>query len=165
MGSCAATERRLYKRILVATDGSPLAQRGIDHGLRLAKLLGASVTFVVASELFTGITLEGEPPTSLFAGEASLMRASRAAADKILAKCRQLADEQGVSCDLVHVEDKIPAAAIVETSDARGCDLVVMSSHGWRGVGRLLLGSQASEVAARSKVPVLIVKDAYKGAG
>jgi nucleotide-binding universal stress UspA family protein len=148
----------MYKRILISTDGSDIGQRGVEHGLALAKALGAQVTFVVVSELFTGITLEGEPPVGLFAGEGSLRRASESAARKILDKVKSQAEAAAVPCDLVHVRDKIPADGILETADAEGCDLIVMSSHGWHGLERLLLGSQTTKVATRAKVPVLIVK-------
>jgi nucleotide-binding universal stress UspA family protein len=108
--------------------------------------------------LFTGITLEGELPSGLLAGEASLRRASEAAARKLLDKVGALAKAAGVPFDLVHVRDKIPADGILETADERQCDLIVMSSHGWRGLERLMLGSQTSKVAVRAKIPVLIVK-------
>ncbi len=148
----------MYSRIAIASDGSDLGQRGVVQGLELARVLKSEVVFVVVSELFTGITLEGEPPTGLFAGRDALKRASEAAAGKILAKCEKLAEELGVSCELIHVRDKIPSTGILETAEVLNCDLIVMSSHGWRGLGRMLLGSQANEVVARAKIPVLIVK-------
>jgi nucleotide-binding universal stress UspA family protein len=148
----------MYKRILISTDGSDIGQRGVAHGVALAKAVGAHVTFVVVSELFTGITLGGEPPVGLFDGEASLKRASEAAARKILDKAKSLAEAAAVPCELMHVRDKIPADGILETADAKRCDLIVMSSHGWHGLERLLLGSQTTKVATRAKIPVLIVK-------
>ena len=62
----------------------------------------------------------------------------------------------GVSCDIVHVADHHPADGIIETSRTKDCDLIVMASHGRRGVKKLLLGSVANEVLAHSSVPVLI---------
>jgi nucleotide-binding universal stress UspA family protein len=148
----------MYKRVAISTDGSELAQRGVDHGLALARAVGASVVFVVVSEILTGMVLEGEPPTGLFAGTTSLRQASEAAARKILQRMEESSRKASVPCDLVHVRDKVPADGILETAASHDCDLIVMSSHGARGIERLLLGSQASEVVARAKIPVLIVK-------
>jgi nucleotide-binding universal stress UspA family protein len=148
----------MYKQILIATDGSDLAQKGVDHGFALAKLLNATTCVVVVSELFTGITLEGEPKLGLFTGSADLKAAAEAAAKRILDRVRDTAKRAGVQCETVHVRDKFPADGILEAAEKRGCDLIVMASHGRRGIERLLLGSQANEVVTRAKVPVLIVR-------
>jgi nucleotide-binding universal stress UspA family protein len=148
----------MYKHILISSDGSELAQRGVDQGLALAKAIGARVSFVVVSELFTGNTLAGEPPLPVFPAEADVSKAGEAAAKKLLAKLGEQARSGGVACDQVHVRDKLPADGILDTVAERKCDLIVMSSHGRRGLERLLLGSQAAEVVARAKVSVLIAK-------
>ena len=148
----------MYTRILIATDGSDLAQRGVDHGLALAKAIGARVTFVVVSELLTGGALAGEPATGLFARTAELKQASEAAARKILDQVKVQATKRSVPCELVHVKDKLPAEGILDTAADRGCDLIVMSSHGARGIERMLLGSEANEVVTSAKMPVLVVK-------
>jgi nucleotide-binding universal stress UspA family protein len=148
----------MYANILVATDGSPLAQRGVDQGIALAARIGATVTFVVVSELFTGITLEGESPIGLFSGSADLKQAAESAAERILQKVSAQAKAAGVACETVHVRDMVPADGILETATKRGCDLIVVSSHGRRGIERLLLGSQANDVVTRAKVPVLVAR-------
>lgn len=63
-----------------------------------------------------------------------------------------------MSAKVVHVEDKRPAEAILELSQAQGCDLIVMASHGRRGLGKLLLGSQTAEVLSYTTIPVLVVR-------
>ncbi len=68
------------------------------------------------------------------------------------------ATKQGIACDTLHVKDRVPAEGIVETAKARSCDLIVMSSHGRRGLSRVLLGSQANNVVTHSSVPVLICR-------
>ncbi len=68
------------------------------------------------------------------------------------------AKEQGVDCQLIHVADKHPGEGILGAAKDTGADLIVMASHGYRGVNRLLLGSQANEVVTHSKVPVLILR-------
>ena len=79
-------------------------------------------------------------------------------ADGVLARAKAAADKLGVVAETVHVSDALPAEAIMETAKSRGCSLIAMSSHGRRGLGRLLLGSQTSEVLAHSPVPVLVVR-------
>ena len=81
-----------------------------------------------------------------------------AAANNILDKVAQIAKSQGVTCELVHVRDQHPAEAIIATAKDKGCDLIVMASHGLRGIDRLLMGSQANAVLTHSKVPALIVR-------
>ncbi|MHA6644438.1 universal stress protein, partial [Mesorhizobium sp. A623] len=71
---------------------------------------------------------------------------------------KAVSDKMGVACGIGHVPDTRPATAIVETADQLGCSLIVMSSHGRRGISRLLLGSQTTEVLATAKVPVLVVR-------
>ena len=81
-----------------------------------------------------------------------------AAARNILGKAEQLAKAQGVACETIHVQDQHPAEGIIAAAKDKGCDLIVMASHGRRGLNRLLLGSQAQEVLTHSKVPALIVR-------
>jgi nucleotide-binding universal stress UspA family protein len=83
---------------------------------------------------------------------------ARNAATAILDKVKQTAASQDVACDVVHVQDKHPAEGIIATAKDKGCDLIVMASHGRRGFDRMLLGSQANEVITHSKVPTLIVR-------
>ena len=144
----------MYKHILIATDGSELAVKAVTTGLALAKTLGAKVTAVNATE----------PWTAMVTGEAALAfpieeyeKSSAENAAKILAEVSAAAKTQGVACETLHVND-FPAEAIVGTAKAKGCDLIVMSSHGRRGLARVLLGSQATRVLTLSAVPVLICR-------
>ena len=79
-------------------------------------------------------------------------------AGNILAAAASKADAKGIDAELLHLPNRHPAQAIIETAEARKVDLIVMGSHGRRGLERLLLGSQASEVLTQAKVPVLIAK-------
>jgi nucleotide-binding universal stress UspA family protein len=79
-------------------------------------------------------------------------------ADRILAQAADLAKSAGAACQTVHVPDHHPAEGILEAAKTRGCDLIVMASHGRRGVSRLLLGSQANRVVTHSTLPVLICR-------
>jgi len=145
----------MFKHILLATDGSELAQRGVDQGLALAKALGAKVTAVTVTE----------PMTAMLVGEATIAlplddydKAASADAAQILAGVAAAASKAGVACETLHVKDQYPAEGIVEAAKAGGCDLVVMASHGRRGLSKLLLGSQATRVLTLSEVPVLVCR-------
>ena len=83
---------------------------------------------------------------------------AREQADACLAAAAALAGRHGVTAQVLHVEDRAPAEAIIDTAREHGCDLVVMASHGRSGLGRLLLGSQTQAVVGRSSVPVLVVR-------
>jgi nucleotide-binding universal stress UspA family protein len=150
----------MYKHILISTDGSEVAQKGVDHGLSLAKSLGARATVVTVTERFpvfaqAGIAGAWAPaPVEMAQYEA----AQKEIAQKVLAAVEAAADKLGVPAETVHVAEAYPAEAIVDLAKARDCSLIVMASHGRRGLRRLVLGSQTSEVLANSPVPVLVVR-------
>lgn len=147
----------MYTHILIPTDGSEFAQAGVDHGLSLAKLIGSKVTIVTATEPFptpTGTAAWVVTPSEIKHYEADCKKA----AEDVLASIKATAERMGIVADTVHVPDARGAAAILATAQEAGCNLIVMASHGRRGVKRLLLGSQAAEVVVNSPVPVLIVK-------
>jgi nucleotide-binding universal stress UspA family protein len=145
----------VYKHILIATDGSELAQKAVEQGLALAKVLQAQVLIVTVTE----------PWTAVVSGEMGIVypiddyeKAVAGNAAKILADAAESARRSGQSCETLHVKDQFPAEGIVEAANAKNCDLIVMASHGRRGLTRILLGSQASSVVTHSKVPVLICR-------
>jgi nucleotide-binding universal stress UspA family protein len=148
----------MYKTILISTDGSELAGKAVANGLALAKSLDAKVVAVTVSEPW--------PPTEMAAemerGEQhpieNFEKAMAGWAAEILEGVAAKAKEAGVACETVHVADRHPADGIVETASKKDCDLIVMASHGHRGVKRLLLGSVAAEVLAHSTIPVLVYR-------
>jgi nucleotide-binding universal stress UspA family protein len=144
----------MYQHILIATDGSELAQKAVETGLGLAKAHRARATAITASEPWS-ITRSaaGELAVAFDAYE----QAAASAAVKILAAVRKLANRLDVECATVHVKGH-PADGILQAADARECDLIVMASNGRRGLSRLVLGSQAARVLTHSAVPVLICK-------
>ncbi len=144
----------MYKHILVATDGSELSGRAVTTGLALAKQLKAKLTTLTATE----------PWSAMVMGEAALMfpikeyeKAAAEHAERILAGVREAAKAAEVECETIHISD-FPAEAIVETATAKGCDLIVMASHGRRGLSRFILGSQAMRVLALATMPVLVCR-------
>jgi nucleotide-binding universal stress UspA family protein len=144
----------MFTHILIATDGSELAGKAVAAGLRLAKQLNAKATAVTASEPWTTMMM-GEPAVAFPIAEYEKAAAENAA--RILAGVGESARKLGIACETLHVTN-FPAEAILETAKAKGCDLIVMASHGRRGLARALLGSQATNVLTHSSVPVLICR-------
>ncbi len=148
----------MYKRILIATEGSEFGNKALTHGLALAKALNASVVVVTVTEAWSAFELAhmarlgDRNPIEKYEDMVSK------AGSNILTHAADAAKAQGVSCEMVHVRDRHPAEGIIATAKDKGCDLIVMASHGRRGVDRMLLGSQANEVLTHSKVPALIVR-------
>ena len=148
----------MYRHILIATDGSELAGHAVTQGLALAKDIGARVTAVNVTELWSAM----EMADSVKLGESfptiEFEAREKALATKILADVKAAAEKLGVRCETLHIPDSRPATGIINAANEHSCDLIVIASHGRRGIGRLILGSQAAEVVAGSKLPVLICR-------
>jgi nucleotide-binding universal stress UspA family protein len=149
----------MHKHILIPTDGSETAQRGVDYALALARDLGAKVTVLTITDPYSrvGMTARASWRRSDKTMNEFYWR-QKVAADKVLNKVKADAGKIGIDAALVHVSEARPAEAILHMAGARGAHLIVIGSHGRRGVNRLLLGSQTAEVLARAAVPVLVVK-------
>jgi nucleotide-binding universal stress UspA family protein len=145
----------MYKHILIASDGSELAGRAVEQGLTLAKTLGSKVTAVTVTEPWTA-AVSGEWAIAFPVEEYE--KAAAANAHKILKQVSETAARIGVACETVHVQDQFPAEGIVEEAKARNCDLIVMGSHGRRGLAKFVLGSQATRVLTHSTTPMLICR-------
>jgi nucleotide-binding universal stress UspA family protein len=139
----------LYSHILITTDGSDLAQKGVDHGLALAKNLGCKATIITVTEPY---------PLQSAATQASWADAQREHADAALNRAKAAASAAGVNAEVTQVSSASPAEAIVDAATGMGAGLIVMASHGRRGISRILLGSQTAEVVHHSKIPVLVVR-------
>jgi nucleotide-binding universal stress UspA family protein len=145
----------MFTHLLIATDGSELAAKAETAGLALAKRLGARVTVLTASEPWSAMT-NGEAVAFDFP-IAEYEKAAARYATGILAKMDESAARLGVHCETVHAV-AFAAEAILETAKAKGCDLIVMASHGRHGMKQLLLGSQAQRVVSLTSLPVLICR-------
>lgn len=149
----------MYRHILLSTDGSETGQKGLQHGLLLAKTIGARVTIITVTEPFPSFP---DGVGYAYAMSDSLMadhnQAQRDAAGAILTAAKASAESQGVSAETIHVPNALPAEAILAAAKSNSCDLIAMASHGRRGLGRLMLGSVTAEVLARSPTPVLVVR-------
>lgn len=149
----------MYSHILISTDGSEVSHKGVEHGLELAKALGAQATIITVTEPFpfysSGFGYDYSINETTLEDHAEGQRASAAA---ILKVASELAERHGVSVDTLHVPDAQVADSILSTAKSRNSGLIVMASHGRRGLGRLVLGSKTSEVLNRTEIPVLVVR-------
>jgi nucleotide-binding universal stress UspA family protein len=148
----------VYKHILVATDGSELGQKGLEHGLSLAQDQSARVTIITVSEpypLYAGDAFGMVPGGAVVAEYGSSQIEATSA---LLATAAQAATTAGIEAETLHVPNAPPAEAIIEAAKSLDCDLIVMGSHGRRGFGRIVLGSKTWEVVTLSHVPVLVVR-------
>jgi len=145
----------MFKHMLIATDGSELAAKDVTTGLELAKSLGAIVTVVTVTEPRTHLV----PDKAAISSPADDYEAALAAAAKaVLADASAAANKLGVSCASVHLHNEFPAEGILKEAKAKGCDAIVMASHGRRGVARLLLGGETLRVINSSAIPVLVCR-------
>ena len=146
----------MYKRILVPVDGNELTDRAIEASIELAKQLGAAITGFVAEPLLP--VPPGPRPHAVFQEEVREHDEMTAAhAQQVLDKFAAAAAVAGVSFEGYH--DQVPRVdrAIIEAAESRGCDMIVMVTHGRGAFGEFLFGSQTKAVLAGSKLPLLVV--------
>ena len=142
----------MHTHILIPTDGSELSAKTIEYGVALAKAVGARVTGLTVSRPSPGV---GASATR--EAVSTRERVATAAAGR-LAQITEAATKLGVDCDVVHAEHKQPYKCIIDTANAKGCDLIVMASHGRRGISAIVLGSETVKVLTQSSIPVLVFR-------
>lgn len=148
----------MYERILIATDGSKFANAALVHGIELARNLGSAVAIVTVTETWSAFQMAENIQKGKARPIEEFDTSSKEAAQKILDEARTVADTAGVNCDVIHVSNNFPAPGIINAAEKENCDLIIMASHGRRGLDRMLLGSQTSEVLEKSKIPVLVIR-------
>lgn len=142
----------MYKNILLPTDGTEFCEKAVRHGVALAKLVGARVTGVTVTVPFASFVAPSIP-----ADMVEKLRDSRhTAVKKALASIEETAKASGVPCETVEVEDDHAYRGIISTAKTKGCDLIVMASHGRRGMTGLLIGSETQKVVTHTTTPVLV---------
>jgi nucleotide-binding universal stress UspA family protein len=146
-----------YQHLLVPTDGSDLSAKAVDQAVALARRLGARVRMLHVQSSFP-VSLVGVGELVDASAIQALMEAARTQTEQILTAARQVAEAGGVPVEVVKRLGSQPAEAIVEEARAGGCDLIVMASHGRRGLEGLLLGSETQRVLTQSPCPVLVVR-------
>jgi nucleotide-binding universal stress UspA family protein len=146
-------ERRMYASIIIPTDGSELGGKAVQHGIALAKRIGARITALTVL-----------PPFHTFTTDAQMIEDTpdqykvrmQKHAEKTLGAVAQAAQAAGVACETVQVEHEHPYRAIIDTAESKDCDLIVMASHGRHGMSAIVLGSETVKVLTHCTIPVLV---------
>jgi nucleotide-binding universal stress UspA family protein len=148
----------MYKHILAATDGSELATKAVAHAAALAKAMGSKLTVVAVTDPWPVLEIaqraQERKPDPIGDYEKHAAEWART----VLTGAEKIVSAAGAGCTTLHVVDKRPSEGILEAASENGCDAIVLSTHGRRGIRRMVLGSQASDVVAEAKVPVIVVK-------
>ena len=143
----------MYTNILIPTDGSELAGKAVEHGIALAERIGAKVTVLTVLPPFHTFTTDTQMIEDTPAQYKARMQKQ---AEKTLGAVTRAAQAADVPCDTVQVEHEHPYRAIIDTADSKGCNLIVMASHGRHGISAIVLGSETVKVLTHCKIPVLV---------
>jgi nucleotide-binding universal stress UspA family protein len=150
-------EISMYKRILVATDGSKLSKMAVDHAIELADITGAEVVALKVVPRY---------PQTYFEGGVALAAAEVARIEKqwneealtAVNAVKSAGQLREVKVKPITVKSDLIAEAVIAAAKKNKCDLIVMASHGRRGIKRLLLGSETQQVLTHSHIPVLVLR-------
>ena len=146
----------MYRHILIPTDGSELAEHAVTNGMALANSLGAKVSIIVVEEPFDWLSVSettGRQISEEFAKHAEHIKKH---ATSVLNRAANAAKQAGLFYDTIQVENDQPYQAIIAAATDKGCDLIVMASHGRSGLSGVLLGSVTNKVLTHTKTPVLV---------
>ena len=144
----------MFKNILIPTDGSPASRRAIAAGVQMAKVMGAKVTGLFAAPAATPVVYRHFLPVGYSTPQAHAKLIASTAA-QYLAVIEAAAKKSGVKCEVVTVTNDFPADAILSVAKKKECDLIVMATHGRKGIAGALIGSETQKVLIRSTIPVL----------
>ena len=145
----------MYKRILLPTDGTEFCERAIRHGVELAKLVNATLVGVTVTQPLHSAVPRSFIPKNL----AGIIHSETVKlADEKLSTVQKVAQAAGVPVELVRQSNDHPLEGIVQTAKEKQCDLIVMASHGRRGLSGVVLGSETHKVLTHSTIPVLVVR-------
>ena len=147
----------MFRHLLVPIDGSVLSDGAVDKAVVFAKDTDASISFLFARP-DPGASVYGESELSRAMDPDAFARRADAQAEAILTRAVDRAREGGVACAALSRMAGEPYEAIIATAAEAGCDLILMASHGHRGIKGLLLGSQTQKVLLHSKFPVLVYR-------
>lgn len=147
----------MFKKILVATDGSTLSKKAISTAIELAALDGAELIAVKVSPRFIQSYFEG----AVLVNASEVVKIEKAwaeSAQKVLDAVLKTAKAKGVNAKSIVAKSDIVSDALISVATKQKVDLIVMASHGRHGIKRLLMGSETQQVLTHSKVPVLVVR-------
>lgn len=142
----------MYKHILIPTDGSELSEKAIANGVALARPLGAEITALTVMKPWR----RGRRPAGLERSRQVYEERANECAHKYLQFAVRLATGAGVAINTEQVFNEYPYEAIIETAKDRGCDLILMASHGRRGIKAIVLGSETTKVLTHCTIPILV---------
>lgn len=143
----------MFKHILIATDGSPLAQSAALNALHLAKSLSAKVTAITVSAPFHILAADAVKLTEV---KDVYEEHCEQQSENILGAMKTASESEGISFEGIHTFADRPYEAIIATATKRGCDAICMGSHGRSGVTALLVGSETQRVLAHTDIPVVV---------
>jgi nucleotide-binding universal stress UspA family protein len=149
----------MFKHILLPTDGSKLSDQGVKQTIKMAKALGAKITAVHVMNNYH-VVLQDEgflmPDVPVLRKRLEEIRSRQVR--EILGSVKEAADKVGVRCDTVVAIGDMPYEMIIKQAKKSKCDLIMMASHGRRGIKGILLGSETAKVLTHSKIPVLVLR-------
>src|SRR6516165_3254771 len=146
----------MYRHILIPTDGSQLAHKAVVHGVSLAKAVGAKVTALTVEASFNPSDVPASRVNLMSAAFEEYARHAREHAASILNGVADDAKAAGVQCETVQLDQDHPYKAIIAAAKDKGCDLIVMASHGRSGTAAIVLGSETAKVLTHTSIPVLV---------
>jgi nucleotide-binding universal stress UspA family protein len=145
----------MFKHILIPTDGSDLSRKAMLYGMHLAKLTNAKATAITVRAPYSISSMD---VVGVVGSEDEYNEETRQSAERALTQVQMAAQAEGIKVETLQEVHDQPYRAIIDCALANRCDLIVMSSHGRRGVAALLLGSETTKVLTHSKIPVLVYR-------
>lgn len=146
----------MYRHILIPTDGSELSARAAVHGVELARQVKARIAALAVVAPWREIAHSIE---AFAVSQAQYESGAEAQAAKNLLVISDVARAEGVPCSVVQIKHPRPWRAIIDTAQSMRCDLILMASHGRRGLDAMIVGSETQKVLTHSSIPVLVYRD------
>lgn len=144
----------MFNHILLATDGSDLAEKTLPYAVEIGRKFNAKITAVTVIDLYPYIGAIEVMPVGMDVWQDEVRKQAEAALQRV----RDRLQAAGLSCETVVQEDAQAWRGLLAVADKQGCDVIILASHGRGGVGSALLGSQTARVLSHSKLPVLVVR-------
>lgn len=147
----------MFSHVLLPTDGSEFANAALKRGAEFAKSMNAKISVVYVTPPWD----VGAPAEVImsFPAEEVKRNMEKAANETLDAAKAIVAEVTNIQCDGIHVAQSHPAEGVLTAAEQSGCDIIVLGSHGRRGISKLLLGSTAQEILTRAHLPVLVLRD------
>lgn len=143
----------MFKKILVPTDGSPLSDKAAKAAMEFAAVQGATVVGLSVAELYPFMLM---PEAGVMVDMANYEEIQDKSAQQAMGKLKAMANEAGVTTEVVSTRGVHPYEEILKTATDKGCDLIWMGSHGRKGLDKLLLGSETQRVLSHATIPVMV---------